>query len=72
MARPPPSGRKGRQPGDVPDSFDQWLDEGLHRLYDDVVNAPLPEALLALIESHREPPTDAPVVTPGDEGHPAA
>lgn len=44
----------------MPDSFDRWLDEGLHKLYDDVVNAPLPDALLALIESHREPAAPPP------------
>ncbi len=65
---PPPGGRRGRASGDVPDSFDRWLDEGLHKLYDDVVNAPLPDALLALIEGHREQPHDGSVVTPDSTG----
>lgn len=54
----------------MPDSFDRWLDEGLHKLYDDVVNAPLPAALLALIEGQRDSTPPEPVVTPTDEGHP--
>ena len=61
---------RGRQPGDMPDSFDRWLDEGLHKLYDDVVKAPLPLSLLALIDGHRDGTTTEPVVTPTDEGHP--
>lgn len=69
MAKPTSTGVKGRRQGDPPDSFDRWLDEGLHKLYDDVVNAPLPDALLALIESHREASPSAPVVTPKTEGH---
>ena len=54
----------------MPDSFDRWLDEGLHKLYDDVVKAPLPPALLALIEGKRDSVMPEPVVTPTDEGHP--
>ena len=61
---------RGRQPGDMPDSFDRWLDEGLHKLYDDVVKAPLPPALLALIEGSGDDTTSKPVVTPTDERHP--
>lgn len=68
MAKPPSEAMKGRRPRDQPDSFDRWLDEGLHKLYDDVVQAPVPEALLALIESHRSPAE--PVVTPEGDGHP--
>ena len=54
----------------MPDSFDRWLDEGLHKLYDDVVKAPLPPALLALIEGSGDDTTSKPVVTPTDERHP--
>ncbi|MBC7432743.1 MAG: hypothetical protein H7345_11815 [Rubritepida sp.] len=61
---------RGKRLGDMPDSFDRWLDEGLHKLYDDVVNAPLPAALLALIEGQRDSTPPEPVVTPTDEGHP--
>ena len=67
----PPSAVNSRKTRDLPDSFDRWLDEGLHKLYDDVVQAPLPESLLALIEMHRLPASDAvPVVTPLPDGHP--
>lgn len=69
MAKPPSEVMKGRKARDQPDSFDRWLDEGLHKLYDDVVKAPVPEALLALIESHREQAD--PVVTPGPDGQAA-
>ena len=72
MANPYTFGMKGRQPGDSPDSFDRWLDEGLHKLFDDVVKAPLPPELLALIESQRDSPESAPVVTPDSDGHPEA
>lgn len=62
-------GRKGCPRSDAPDSFDQWLDQGLHRLYDDVVSAPLPAALLALIEDHRDDTVPGAVVTPKGAGH---
>ena len=35
------------------DAFDLWLQRGLHQLYDDVANEPLPEDLLRLIEEDR-------------------
>lgn len=72
MEKDGPARGKDRRARTTPDSFDRWLDEGLHKLYDDVMKAPLPENLLALIESHRETPADAPVVTPEDDGHPGA
>lgn len=34
-------------------AFDLWLDRGLHKLFDDVANEPLPEELLRLIEEGR-------------------
>jgi hypothetical protein len=34
--------------------FDTWLKRGLHQLYDDVANEPIPDALLDLIEQDRK------------------
>ena len=31
-------------------AFDVWLNRGLHQLFDDVANEPLPEELLKLIK----------------------
>ncbi len=44
--------RKGRQSRDQ--AFDVWLKRGLHQLFDDVVNEPVPEELLKLIEQDRD------------------
>lgn len=39
----------------VPESaFDKWLERGLHQLFDDVANEPVPEELLRLIEGDRK------------------
>jgi hypothetical protein len=35
-------------------AFDVWLKHGLHQLFDDVVNEPVPEELLRLIQEDRE------------------
>lgn len=54
------SGRKDRTPDDpLPEqetgaAFDLWLKRGLHQLFDDVANEPLPEELLKLIEADRD------------------
>lgn len=34
-------------------AFDLWLKRGLHKLFDDVANEPIPEELLKLIEEDR-------------------
>lgn len=34
-------------------AFDLWLKRGLHQLFDDVANEPIPEELLKLIEDDR-------------------
>lgn len=34
-------------------AFDLWLKRGLHQLFDDVANEPIPEELLRLIEEDR-------------------
>ena len=36
------------------DAFDLWLQRGLHELFDDVANEPVPEALLRIIEAGRQ------------------
>ena len=35
------------------DAFDLWLQRGLHTLFDDIANEPVPEALLKIIEAGR-------------------
>ena len=35
-------------------AFDLWLQRGLHKLYDDIANEPIPEELLKLIEEDRK------------------
>jgi hypothetical protein len=38
----------------VPDAaFEKWLQHGLHAMYDDVANEPIPEELLRLIAEKR-------------------
>ena len=34
-------------------AFDLWLDRGLHRMFDEVAQEPIPEELLKLIETDR-------------------
>ena len=34
-------------------AFDLWLKRGLHQMFDDVANEPVPEELLKLIENDR-------------------
>ena len=36
------------------EAFDVWLKRGLHQIYDDVANEPIPEELLKLIEDDRK------------------
>ena len=37
-----------------PEPFDLWLKRGLHEIYDDVANEPIPDELLRLIEEDRK------------------
>ena len=50
-----PSG-KGKPVADKPaeSAFDLWLNRGLHQLFDDVANEPVPEELLKLIQEDRK------------------
>lgn len=34
-------------------AFDVWLNRGLHQLFDDVANEPIPDELLKLIEEDK-------------------
>ena len=48
------NGRPPRRGKSKPESaFDQWLNRGLHELFDDVANEPIPEELLKLIEDDK-------------------
>ena len=50
--------RRGQKPPARPAkgeaAFDLWLDRGLHKLFDDVANEPVPEEFLRLIEDMAE------------------
>ena len=46
---PPPQAPKTSRPSDS--AFDVWLNRGLHQLFDDVANEPVPEDLLKLIRN---------------------
>ncbi len=48
----PPEPSKQSRPTDS--AFDVWLNRGLHQLFDDVANEPVPEALLKLIEDDQK------------------
>jgi hypothetical protein len=49
--------KKPPRPADAsrsPDkAFDIWLNRGLHQLFDDIANEPVPDELLRLIEEDR-------------------
>jgi len=44
--------RRRRVPADH--AFDVWLERGLHAMYDDIANEPIPPELLAIIEQGRK------------------
>ncbi len=53
---PPPSGNpqsvpKRRRKGDS--AFELWLQRGLHQMFDDVANEPVPDELRKLIDDDR-------------------
>ena len=52
---PPETGESPAVRGIKPqtDAFDLWLQRGLHELFDDIANEPVPEALLKIIEAGR-------------------
>ncbi len=47
------SGRGDRPVDPKSKAFDIWLNRGLHQIYDDVANEPIPEELLKLIEADK-------------------
>ena len=60
-----PESRTTRQQGEA---FDLWLQRGLHQMFDDVANEPVPEDILRLIQEDRDRATDA--GGPPDPGSP--
>ena len=52
---PPTTGDPTSVRGTKPptDAFDLWLQRGLHALFDDIANEPVPDALLKIIEAER-------------------
>jgi len=52
-AKKPPAPPEPKRPGKGDAAFDVWLKRGLHKIYDDVANEPIPEELLKLIEEDR-------------------
>jgi len=51
-----PNDRGNGPRGDPPDAFDTWLDRRLRSLYRTVLNEPLPDEILDLLEKKRRSP----------------
>lgn len=49
---PPAQPPKTSRPTDS--AFDVWLNRGLHQLFDDVANEPIPDELLKLIQDDQK------------------
>ncbi len=49
-----PLAGRGRKARRTEAAFDLWLQKGLHEIYDQVANEPIPEELLRLIEEDRK------------------
>ena len=49
-----PKGKPGEKPVDqsraTDSAFDKWLNRGLHQIFDDVVNEPIPPDLLKILQ----------------------
>jgi hypothetical protein len=52
-ARKPTEDAETKRAGKGDAAFDVWLKRGLHKIYDDVANEPIPDELLKLIEEDR-------------------
>ena len=50
----PEKSRQNDASSDKENPFDLWLKRGLHQLFDDVANEPIPDELLRLIEEDRD------------------
>ena len=48
------SSKKGAKLKKEEDAFDIWLKRGLHQLFDDIANEPIPEELLRLLRDDQE------------------
>lgn len=48
--RKKPAPEVSKQSRSTDSAFDIWLNRGLHQLFDDVANEPVPDALLKLLE----------------------
>ena len=46
-------------PAEADTAFDQWVSRELHKVYDEVLNEPVPEELLRLVE-RLDPPAGSP------------
>nr|WP_241667177.1 NepR family anti-sigma factor [Roseomonas nepalensis] len=54
MPKPVKADANGRGQATPEAAFDIWLQRGLHHMFDDVMQEPIPEELLRLIEQDRE------------------
>lgn len=45
---------RAAEPSATSSAFDLWLQRGLHQMYDDVANEPIPEHILKLIADDPE------------------
>jgi hypothetical protein len=52
--RKKPSGDENEKQAKPDSAFDIWLNRGLHQLFDDVANEPIPDSLLKLIEQDKK------------------
>ena len=46
--------KKGPDDPVKPEAFDLWLKRGLHQIYDDIANEPIPDELRKLIEGEHK------------------
>ena len=50
--KPDPKPNPKSRPTDS--AFDQWLNRGLHQLFDDVMNEPVPPELLKIVQDDKK------------------
>lgn len=52
-----PKGKAGEKPVDqsraTDNAFDNWLNRGLHQIFDDVMNEPIPPELLKILQTDK-------------------
>lgn len=49
-----PRDKSGKQSRATDIAFDTWLNRGLHQIFDDVMNEPIPPELLKLLQSDKK------------------